>query len=171
MRAVAIPTFALCLSLVSCGGSKPQASVLADDGTPPANANDIQRYPDEIPLNERQYIEWKAAPVRDAHPDGRLVAILTRGNPVAKAARRGEFFLITFPNPDDPSKRWSGWVNRKVFEPGTETYPPLGNPQKCTNDAECSAIANAKCTGVASLGPGGLDGYRFCAGSSGSSAR
>jgi hypothetical protein len=134
---------------------------------PPANNDEIQHYPDETPINEKQYVEWKAAPVRAAHPDGRLLAVLTRGNPVAKIARRGDFFLVTFPNPDDPSKRWGGWVSKKVFEPGTEPYPPLGNPQRCTNDDQCSATANAKCTGVVSVGPSGLEGFRFCSGSTG----
>jgi hypothetical protein len=163
MRALTL-TF---LALVACGPPKQPASILADDSAEPENKSDIQRYPDEAPINEKQYVEWKAAPVRAAHPDGRLIAILTRGNPVAKVARRGDFILITFPNPDDPSRRWGGWVNKKVFEPGTEPYPPLGNPQRCTADTECSATANAKCTGVAAAGPSGLEGFRFCSGSSG----
>ena len=158
------------LAVLACARPTQTASVLADDSTPPSNKNQIQHYPDEVPIQEHQYVEWKAAPVRDAHPDGRLVAILTRGNPVAKVARRGDFFLITFPNPDDPSQRWSGWVNKKIFESGTEPYPPLGNPQRCKVDTECSTIANAKCSGVASAGPSGLEGFRFCSGSSGNSS-
>jgi hypothetical protein len=166
MRAPLFALFAVS-AFVACGPPKQPASILADDLVEPANKDDIQRYPDEFPINEKQYVEWKAAPVRAANPDGRLVAILTRGNPVAKVARRGDFFLVTFPDPDEPSKRWSGWVHKKVFDPGTEPYPPLGNPQKCTRDDQCSAIANAKCNGVASAGPSGLEGFRFCSGSMG----
>lgn len=150
------------LCLLMCGPPKQPASVLADDTVVPANKEEIQHYQDETPINEKQYVEWKAAPVRHAHPDGRLVAVLTRGNPVAKVARRGDFFLITFPNPDDPAQRWSGWVHKNVFLPGTEPFPPLGNPQRCQHDVDCGALA--KCNGVSSTGPSGLEGFRFCAG-------
>lgn len=162
MSARTVWGLAAAVVLAACGPAKQPASVLADDSVEPMNKADIQAYPDATPINEKQYIEWKAAPVRSAHPDGRLVAILTRGNPVAKIARRGDFFLITFPNPDDPSKRWSGWVHKNVFLPGTEPFPPIGNPQRCQSDADCGAMA--KCNGVSSTGPSGLDGFRFCSG-------
>ena len=149
------------LAGVACGPPKQPASVLADDSVVPSNKDTIQRFPDETPINEKQYVEWKAAPVRANHPDGRLVAVLTRGNPVAKIARRGDFFLITFANPDDPSKRWSGWVHKNVFVPGTEPFPPVGNPQRCIHDSDCGQVA--KFSGVASTGPSGLDGFKFCA--------
>jgi hypothetical protein len=159
---VAIVTAAafVAMAAVACGAPKQPASVLADDSVAPSNKDDIQRFPDETPINEKQYIEWKAAPVRANHPDGRLVAVLTRGNPVAKMARRGDFFFITFPNPDDPGKRWSGWVHKNVFVPGTEPFPPIGNPQRCQQDMDCGQLA--KCSGVASTGPSGLDGFKFC---------
>ncbi len=144
----------------ACGSPKQPASVLADETVVPSNKDAVQHFSDEVPINERQYIEWKAAPVRANHPDGALVAILSRGNPVAKVARRGDFFLISFPNPADPSKRWSGWAHKNVFVPGTEPFPPVGNPQRCDDDASCGALA--KCSGVASTGPSGLDGFRFC---------
>jgi hypothetical protein len=146
----------------ACGPPKQPASVLADDTVEPSNKDDIQRYKDEFPVQEKQYIEWKAAPVRRGNPDGELVALLMRGNPVSKISKRGDFFLITFPNPDDPGKRWMGWVHKKVFEPGTEPFPPLGNPQRCQADGDCNV--NAICHGVASAGPSGLDGFRFCTG-------
>lgn len=159
IQALAIAGF--CGLVGACGAPKQPASVLADDTVVPSNKDDVQRFPDETAINEKQYVEWKAAPVRSNHPDGRLVAILTRGNPVSKVARRGDFFLITFPNPEDPSKRWSGWVHKNVFVPGTEPFPPIGNPQRCQHDVDCGPMA--KCSGVASTGPNGLDGFRFCA--------
>ncbi len=150
---------------VACGPPRQPASVLADDAVVPTNKDAIVRYGEETPINEKQYVEWKAAPVRNANPDGQLIAVLTRGNPVSKIARRGDFVLLTFPNPDDPSQRWSGWVHKNVFVPGTEPFPPLGNPQRCQKDPDCGALA--KCSGVAAAGPSGLDGFRFCSGSSG----
>jgi hypothetical protein len=150
------------LALVACGPPKQPASVLADDSVVPTNKDDVQRYADETPINEKQYIEWKAAPVRRGNPDGELVAILTRGNPVSKIARRGDFVLITFPNPADPSQRWEGWAHKNVFLPGTEPFPPIGNPQRCQQDADCSPVT--ACRGAASTGATGLDGVRFCTG-------
>jgi hypothetical protein len=146
----------------ACGGAPPKNSAIADRTVTPANAADVQRYPDEVPLDEQQIIEWKAAPVRTKHPDGELVAILTRGNATSKVARRGDFFLVTFPNPDDPQKRWEGWVHKNVFLPGTEPFPPIGNPMRCMADGDCGTLA--RCRGVASAGPSGLEGFRFCTG-------
>jgi hypothetical protein len=156
--------FAFVLGIAACGPPPQPASVLADDSVTPSNADEVQRYKDETPISEKQYVEWKAAPVRRANPDGELVAILTRGNPASKIAKRGDFVLITFPNPDDPSKRWEGWAHRNIFVPGTEPFPPIGNPQRCQADGDCGILA--KCRGVASVGPSGLDGFRFCTGKS-----
>jgi hypothetical protein len=149
--------------LLSCGPGKPAESVLADDSVTPANVDDVKRFPGETAIHDSLSIEWRAAPLYAAPPpaDGRLVAILTRGNTVAAVAKRGDFVLVTFKNPDNPVQRWSGWTHKKVFTVGTEPYPPMEIPPRCARDEDCKS-PNAKCAGVASAGPIGLDGYRFC---------
>jgi hypothetical protein len=146
--------------LAGCGSGKPaESGGLADESVTPSNVDVVKHFPDETATHDSLSIEWRAAPLRAAPPDGPLVAILTRGNGVTAVAKRGDFFLVTFKNPDNPVQRWSGWAHKNVFAVGTEPYPPMASPQRCTRDEECKGV---RCAGVASLGPIGLDGYRFC---------
>ena len=76
-RSLSSALMPLLVLATACGAPKQPASVLADETVVPSNKDAVQRFPDETPINERQYVEWKAAPVRASNPDG---ASMTSGS-------------------------------------------------------------------------------------------
>jgi hypothetical protein len=183
--------------LLGCPLKKPGASDGGADAAPPsdaqamaetggqataiANASDVTRYPDETPIgNVPATIRWSVADARrQAGSTGTLVAALKAGTEVEKIAEYKGFFLITFSDPSDASRREEGWIGEAVFsaEPPHKHMPvkctapqvavllQMGQEEcatQCTSDAACAS--GQTCSGAAPLSNNGVPGaiVTFC---------
>lgn len=193
-RCVAVSLVAFVL--VGCPLKKPGASDGGADAAPPgdaqamaetgaaptlANAGDVTRYPDETPIsNVPATIRWSVADARrQASNTGTLVAVLKAGTAVEKVAERQGFFLITFSDPADPTRREEGWIGEAVFspEPSHKHVPvkctapavavllQMGQEEcvtQCTSDSACPS--GDSCSGAGPLSNNGAPGgvVTFC---------
>ena len=83
------------------------------------NGDDIARYDDEKRLPDvADHINWDMR-VRSAPSvkDGDVIVALRSGTPVTKLAKRGQWFLVTFDDPKDKSRRLMGWTWEQAFFP------------------------------------------------------
>lgn len=124
---------------------------------PTANESDVARFPDEKKLDERAVLQWSSSKVRKK-PQGDPVVSLPKGTNVTKIAEHQGFFLITFADPKDSSKRLMGWVFKDAFtaEVPLESEPLPGN--KCPagavfrEDAATGKHCSRACTTNAQCG-------------------
>lgn len=82
-----------------------------------ANVDDIARFPDEARLDSVAASTLRFSQAREAPAVGKVVAQLKLGTAVTKVAQRDKFFLVTFDNPKDSSKRLLGWLHQDSFSP------------------------------------------------------
>jgi hypothetical protein len=119
------------------------------------NVDDIVRFPDETAMdNAAATLRWSTP--REAPLSGKPVATLKSGTAVTRIAQRDKYFLVTFDDPKDATKKLMGWLHQDAFlaappvDAGlkalTCTAPdvPLfsDNPfcgRACTKDEECPA--------------------------------
>ena len=119
---------------------------IADNDYGASNADAIARYENEKPLGDvADTINWDMR-VRTAPSvkDGEVIVALASGTPVVKEAKRGQWFLITFADPKDKSRKVLGWTWEQAFFPlsgkGDETK--LCACWKKENPGqECDAVA------------------------------
>jgi hypothetical protein len=119
-----------------------------------ANVDDIARFPDEVKLENAAASTLRTASAREAPAIGKVVAQLKTGTAVTKIAQRDKFFLVTFDDPKDATKKLLGWLHQDSFSPPSAaplkaiTCPApevalLGDTpfcgQTCTADAQCPA--------------------------------
>jgi len=132
----------------------------------PSNEASIGRFGDETKLADvAATIADPHANARNSVPGGALVASLRQGEAVVQIAQHDKFFLCTFPDPKDSTKRLEGWVADEAFKPGpTQPIPKTAtcpNPQVhlmvdeqifcgniCKEDKDCPG--GQRCVGQAS---------------------
>lgn len=152
---VASTTVAATASTPSTASAAPSAS--APKAPTVANESDVARFPDEKKLDEEAVLQWSSSKVRKK-PQGDPVVSLAKGTSVTKIAERQGFFLITFADPKDASKRLEGWVYKDAFnaEVPLESEPLAGN--KCPagavfrEDAATGKHCNRACASDAQCG-------------------
>lgn len=125
------------------------------------NAASIARFPNETPMNVDEDVD-RPTNVRDAPPNGTILATLAKGTKCVQIAQRDRYFLIVFDDPKNPSQKLMGWVIDDSFK----NAPPPVKPKctapdvllmadsffcgrVCKADAECKA--GETCTGKAKL--------------------
>jgi hypothetical protein len=156
------------------GDAAPVAVVEAGPpaSAPPANAAQVARFPNETPLADVAEDFDRDFNVRDAPPDGEIIAKLPKGTKVTQIARRERYYLITFDDPKDATRKLMGWVHEDAFKGAP---PPKKLACKapevllfadaqfcgrtCKADADCKAAEGETCAGKAKLvGANGLPG-------------
>jgi hypothetical protein len=139
---------------------------------PPANVNQVGRFPDESPLNDAvAKIEDPNVSARNAVPGGALVATLRIGTPVTQVAKHETFILCLFSDPKNPARNLEGWVAEQAFIPGptipSKSACPGGQTRLmvdeqdfcgrvCKSDGDCQV--GLTCSGKASLFASGKTG-------------
>jgi hypothetical protein len=155
----------------------PTAEAVVDAAPPPpaapiaANVDDIARFPDEAKLENvaGSTLRWSQA--REAPTVGKVVAQLKSGTAVTKVAQRDKFFLVTFDDPKEASKKLLGWLHQDAFSPPADAglkpitcaapeIPLLGDTpfcgQACAHDTDCPS--GKACKGSAQKFIGGKVG-------------
>jgi hypothetical protein len=170
-------------------GPDDAAVAAAETGPAPLASNEasVTRYPDESAINNMpQTTRWTVANVRTqaSNTAGDMVAALKSGTEVTKIAEEKTFFLVTFPDPNDASKKDMGWVSQAVFtpEPAHKHVPlhctggqvpillQVGEETcmtTCTQDSNCPK--GNVCNGAGVLSNNGAPGAstKFCGPSAG----
>jgi hypothetical protein len=125
------------------------------------NAAKVARFPNETPMNVDEDVD-RPTNVRDAPPNGTIIATLPKGTKCVQIAQRERYFLIVFDDPKNPSQKLMGWVVDDSFK----NAPPPVKPKctapdvllmadsyfcgrVCKADADCKA--GETCTGKAKL--------------------
>jgi hypothetical protein len=178
---------ALVMFVVSCSGllkkkgegeeagvedAAPVAVVDADAAAAPApapapaalatNEGDVARFPDETKLADVPATLQRTYNVREAPPNGVVIAGLAKGTAVTQIAQRSTSFLITFDNAKAPGTKLMGWVHRDAFSAVIQDAGPLVCPtgeialfgdtpfcgKLCSEDKDCPT--GQACKGQAS---------------------
>ena len=139
---------------------------------PPANVNQVGRFPDESSLNDAiAKIADPNVSARNAVPGGALVATLRIGTPVTQVAKHETFILCVFSDPKNAARNLEGWVAEQAFVPGptipSKSACPAGQTRLmideqdfcgrvCKSDGDCQG--GLTCSGKASLFASGKTG-------------
>lgn len=144
----------------------------------PKNAAKIGRFPNETKLGmEKEKLQADHTVARESPAGGTFVLVLKKDTEVTKIASRGDYFLVAFPDPKDPSGApLFGWINKSGFTPtppppkgvcakGQVKFEGLGCRVDCSANGACPA--GLTCTGLGAR-PEVSDGaFRFCEGAAG----
>jgi hypothetical protein len=97
------------------------------------NEADVKRFADEsrLPAPEDDDLDRAATARTEPSATAKAVAALAKGDKVTLHAEKNGFFLVTFPDPKDRTKRLMGWVPQLAFVPpatitGTKVTCPTG---------------------------------------------
>jgi hypothetical protein len=101
----------------------PTGTDTASGGTPSlsadakaANEDDVARFSNETKLdNVPASILAATANVRMSPPFGTIFATLKKGTEVKQIAQRDKYYLVTFNDPKDASRRVMGWTHTDAF--------------------------------------------------------
>jgi hypothetical protein len=90
------------------------------------NENDVARFPDETKIDNvsKPILAWQGT-ARQAPPSGTVVAQLKKNAATTQIAQRDKYFLVTFEDPKDSTKKLMGWVIGDAFEPPKDAGPPV----------------------------------------------
>jgi hypothetical protein len=88
----------------------------APAGPEATNEADVAHFPDETKLDRvAASTEAHATNVRKSPPNGAVITSLPKGTNVVQLAQHEKFFLISFDDPKDATKRLEGWVIQDAF--------------------------------------------------------
>jgi hypothetical protein len=163
--------FANCSGLLKKGedaGAEASAEVASDAAATPTpapaalatNEGDVARFPDEAKLADEAAVLQRTFNVREAPPNGTIVAGLVKGTAVTKIASRDRFFLITFADPKGSGSKLMGWVSRDAF---SAVIPDAG-PLVC-GTGEIALFADTPFCGKVCSSDGDCPGGQACKGS------
>jgi hypothetical protein len=166
------------------GGGEAAAPVaVVVDAAPPAavepvpkNAAKVGRFANETKLGlEKEKLLADHTIARESPAGGPLILVLRKDTEVTKISSRGDYFLIAFADPKDPTGApFFGWINRSGFAPtpplpkgvcakGQVKFEGLGCRVDCSADGTCPA--GMTCTGLGARPEINEGAFRFCEGS------
>jgi hypothetical protein len=132
---------AVLATLTGCPRKKPSTEVDAGVAETPvvdaapaplaANEADVTRFPDETKLDRvAATVLAGVTNVRKAPPSGAVITTIPKGTVVLEHAQKDKFFLVSFDDPKDPTKKLMGWVFQDAFSatPSVPQKPPGVNP-------------------------------------------
>jgi hypothetical protein len=125
-----------------------------------ANAGNVSRYSDESVLTPVATTLLPTTTARTMPFGRRAVTVFESGGEVTVFAKRGSYYLVTFPNPRDAQQQLAGWVYRDgigmMGSASTASTPPPAIAcasgevhvlaadglcaRTCTYDADCAAV-------------------------------
>ena len=110
---------------VDAGTDAAPAEVDAAPAPEASNEADVTRFPDETKLDHVAAVTQVATSnVRKAPPSGAIITTIPKGTSVVQIAQHTTFFLVTFSDPKDATKKLEGWVVQDAFS----TTPPKKKP-------------------------------------------
>jgi hypothetical protein len=136
-----------------------------------ANANLVQRYSDESPMTPTPGSVVPTTTARTMPLGSEPVAVFDKSTDATVLAKRGDYYLVMFPDPKAGEKQLAGWIYKDGIE--TETLPALSTPppafackagdvhvlasgqcaHACTHDADCAWVGGV-CDGNGSVATG-----------------
>ncbi len=148
-------------------------AAVVDAGPETTNEAQITRYTDDEKSMDRADATVKIAKTNaiTAVPKGDVVTSLKKGDAVTQVVLHNGYYLVTFADPKDPTKKLMGWVAKQAFDdatyvPAKKTMPACAaggilvtnalSPfmprctTHCTKDADCTS---KMCDSVVQLDP------------------
>ena len=112
------------------------------DAAPAAEASneaDVTRLPDETKLDHvAATTQIASSNVRKSPPSGAVITTLPKGTNVVEIAQHDKFFLVTFDDPKDATKKLEGWIVQDAFS----TVPPKKKPASLCPAGQTLLIAD-----------------------------
>lgn len=112
------------------------AVVVVDAGSVSAIANeaDIKRYPtDETALEGDATVKAPSTDARKSVPKGDVVASLKAGTTVSQIVDHNGYYLVTFDDPKDATRKLEGWVPKSAFQTPRVYAKVVPKVPKCVN--------------------------------------
>jgi len=146
-----------------------------------ANASFVQRYSDESPMTPTPSSVVPATTARTMPLGSQAVAVFDKSSDATVLAKRGDYYLVMFPDPKASEKQLAGWIYKDGI--GTGTLPARSSPppafackagdvhvlasgecaHACTHDADCAWVGGV-CDGNGSVATGShsVGRARYC---------
>lgn len=134
-------------AVASLAPSLPSAAPsAAPRASAPAPSPTLARFPNEVAIADQKATVTFDMNVRRApnKHDGEVLLAVRAGTEVTKIARRGQWFLVSLPDPKEPGRTVTGWVWEQAFAPpsGPGDEERLCECFKQASDAgTCEAVA------------------------------
>jgi hypothetical protein len=123
-----------------------------------ANASTVQRFADESPMTPTPSSVVPTTTARTMPLGSQPVAVFDKSSDATVLAKRGDYYLVMFPDPKEGARQLAGWIYKDGI--GTGTLPALSNPppafactagdvhvlssgqcaHACTHDADCAWV-------------------------------